>query len=113
MKDVMKKVQFKDKEYPVIFNINVMQSIQEEYGTVEVWADKVECEGAFPDLKALIFTFREMINEAIDIENDEKGTNVPFVTDKQVGRMVSDIGALAELLKDITTQSIQNPEKNE
>lgn len=113
MKDVMKKVQFNDKEYPIIFNINVMQAMQEEYGSIEAWGNKVEPSNGEPDFKALIFTFKEMLNEAIDIENEEKGTDVKPFTSKQVGRMVSDIEAMTNLLKEITVESTKSPEKNE
>ena len=42
--------------------------------------------------KALIFGFTKMINEAIEIENDENGTNKPILTQKQVGRLITRYG---------------------
>lgn len=84
------------KEYKAIFNLNVMQVIQMEYGTFEKWGEIVDGDGE-PDIKALIFGIREMINEAIDIDNEklpQDAQKTPFMTDKQVGRLITEIGLL-------------------
>ena len=41
------------------------------------------------DIKALIFGIKEMINEAIDIDNENNQLNQPLLTEKQVGRLIT------------------------
>ena len=55
-----------------------------------------------------------MLNEAIDIENEENGTNIKPFTEKQVGRMLSEIGMqnVGEALKETVVKSTQSTEKN-
>lgn len=92
MKDYKVKFTVEDKEYPAIFNLNVMEQIQEEYGSVQKWGELTDAKSGEPNAKAIIFGFWAMINEAIDIENDENGENKPLLTIKQVGRIVSRAG---------------------
>ena len=44
------------------------------------------------DIKALIFGIKEMLNEAIDIDNETNNTNQPLLTNKQVGRLITAMG---------------------
>ena len=82
-----------DKKYPIVFNINVMEEIQEVYGSISNWGAIVEnSEGGEPKVKDLKVGLMFMINEGIDIENEEKGENRPLLTLKQVGRLISEIG---------------------
>lgn len=92
MKDY--KVNFKvdEKEYSAIFNLNVMEEIQQEYETIEKWGELTDAKHGEVNAKALIFGFRAMINEAIDIENEENGGNKPLLTLKQVGRLITAVG---------------------
>lgn len=119
MKDVNGKIQYKGKDYRFVFNLNVMETIQGEYGSLDKWGnltdgtayaqkeyEKTEHKKEWdeltdkerakfsgePDAKAVIFGFTEMLNEGIDIDNEENGTNEPFLTYKQVGRMITEIG---------------------
>ena len=115
MKDVFGKIQYKDKEYRLVFNLNVMEVIQEEYGTIEHWGEITDAsEGEEPNMKAVIFGFKEMLNEAIDMENDENGTQIPMLTHKQVGRMITEIGLdeVAEQLNSTVVESVKSDEKN-
>ena len=86
------KISYKGKEIKLAFNLNVMQSIQEEYGTVDKWGKLTDGASGEVDVKALKFGLTQMINEAIDIDNDENGTDEPFLTSKQVGRIISEVG---------------------
>ena len=92
MKDY--KVTFKvdGTEYPAIFNLNVMEAIQEEFGTVENWGSKTDAKSGEPSAKAIIFGYWAMMNEAIDINNDENGEKRPNLTLKQVGRIITRAG---------------------
>lgn len=94
------KFEYKGKEIKLVFNLNVMQVIQEEYKTVDKWSKLTEGESgeAEVDIKALIFGLTAMMNEAIEIDNDENGTNEPLLTAKKVGRIITDVG-LAQATK--------------
>ena len=142
MKDVNGKIQYKEKEYTIVFNLNVMEKIQEKYETIDKWAgltdgvayaqraymkehgtldgfDELTDEEkakypAEPDAKAVIFGFTEMLNEGIDIENEENGTDLKPFTQKQVGRMITEIGLAkaTEKLNKTVIESTKNEEKN-
>jgi len=74
MKDYKFTFEVDDNKYSLIFNLNVMESIQAKYGSVQKWGKLIDNKNGEPNAKALIFDFTEMINEAIDIENDELGS---------------------------------------
>jgi len=86
------KIEYKGKEYTIVFNLNVMESIQAKYGTIEKWAELTDGQGEEVDIQALIFGLTEMVNEGIDIGNEDNGTKDPFFTHKQVGRILSEVG---------------------
>ena len=86
------KFEYKGKEIKLVFNLNVMQSIQEEYKTIDRWSDLVTGKDGETNIKALKFGLTLMINEAIDIDNDENGTDEPFMSEKKVGRIITDVG---------------------
>lgn len=102
MLDIVKHITVGDKEYPMAYTLNVMEDIQEKFGTIEAWGEALQPEphedeeGKItkqePKIKDLKWTFTQFINEGIDIENEEKGEKRPFVTEKQVGRLISAIG---------------------
>lgn len=118
MKDFNGEIQYKDKTLKLVFNLNVMENIQNEYETIENWGaltDGSENKGE-PNAKAVIFGFREMINEGIDIQNEENGTNEPFLTLKQVGRIITEVGLAnaTKVLNDTVIESTKDDElKNE
>lgn len=114
MKDISEKIQYKGQEYELVFNLNVMEAVQEEYGTIERWAELTDGGEGEPDAKAVIFGFREMLNEGIDIANEENGTQIEHLTHKQVGRFITEVGiqdATAKLNKTVI-DSTQSNEKN-
>ena len=92
MKDYKITFTVDGKEYPAIFNLNVMEQIQDKYGTVQKWGELTDAKGGEPNAKAIIFGFWAMINEAIDIENDDNAEKQPLLTLKQVGRIISKAG---------------------
>ena len=101
MKDVNGKLEYKEKTYKLVFNLNVMEKLQDEYGSLDAWGKLTDGTNGEPNIKAVKFGFTAMINEAIEIENEENGTGIqpiPYVTTSFVGRMLSDIG-LAEMSK--------------
>lgn len=116
MKDVIKHIETEKRTYPIVFNLNVMEEIQEHYGSMSAWGDVV-ADGEEPKIKDLKAGLMAMMNEAIDIENEENGTSESFVTSKQVGRILSEvgIGAITQVIQSITVESTQtgDEQKNE
>lgn len=112
MKDINGKIQLNDKEYPLVFNLNVMETIQDEYGSLDKWGNLTDGTEGEPNAKAVIFGFTEMINEGIDIQNEEQGTNEPFLTKKQVGRLITQYG-LIEATKTLNQTIIESTESDE
>ena len=109
MKDYTGKITLDGKDYPLIFNLNVMEQIQEEYGTVEKWGRLTDGKQGEVNAKALIFGLTAMYNEAVDMANDENGTHLPFITAKQMGRLISRAGLQksAEALNNAVIEATQ------
>ena len=92
MKDFNGTIEYKGKTYKLYFNLNVMELIQEEYGTIDKWGELSDGITGEPNAKAVTFGFTAMINEGIEIENEENGTDIKPFTKKQVGRIITEIG---------------------
>ena len=105
MQDIFSSIEVDGVVYPFVFNLNVMELIQQEYGTLDAWGDLTDGETytkrdflsknpnktefdwddldeeekkaykGEPDAKAVIFGFTEMINEGISIENEKRFAN--------------------------------------
>jgi hypothetical protein len=111
-------IPYKGKEYEIVFNLNVMETIQEKYGSVEKWGDLVEDENE-PKAKDIRYGFWAMINEGIEIYNEDHADDTDFIerpllTEKQVGRIISDVGlaVVAETLRKTVVDSTKSDEKN-
>lgn len=115
MKEINGKLLYKEKEYKVVFNLNVMEQIQEKYGSIEKWGELTDGNNGEPNAKAVIFGFTEMINEGIDIENEENGTDIKPLSLKQVGRIITEIGLMnaTKTLNKTVIDSTKSEEKNE
>lgn len=108
MKNKLTYIETENRNYPIVFNINVMEEIQELYGSVGTWGAIVEnAEGGEPKIKDLKAGLVAMINEGIDIENEMTGENMPMVTSKQVGRIISEKGfeEITQVIKNLTIES--------
>lgn len=109
---------WKGVTYNLVFNLNVMEQIQAEYGSVSAWGDLTE-NGKEPNAKAVIYGLTCMINEGIDIDNeDNEGvegyTPKKPLTTKQVGRLLTDVGleeATAKLNASVIG-AVESDEKN-
>lgn len=115
MKDVSTTIRYKDEDYKLVFNLNVMEEIQEEYGSIENWGTLCNpSKAAESDIKALKYGFRAMLNEGIDISNEENGSDKPLLTLKQVGRMITELGAdqAMNALNETVVESSKSNEKN-
>lgn len=116
MKNTVVYIETKKRKYPLIFNLNVMEEIQEKYGSLDEWGKATQGNGE-PKIKDLKNGIMAMINEAIDIENEENGTNEPMLDARQVGRIMTEVGivAIVEKIQEITIASTKNEDegKNE
>ena len=102
MQNKITHIEANGKRYPIVFNINVMEEIQEAYGSISAWGGIVEnAGGGEPKIKDLKIGLMMMINEGIDIENEANGTNAPMLNTKQVGRLITEVGF------DVVTKKIQ------
>lgn len=109
-------IDYKGEKYELVFNLNVMEEIQAEYGSVEAWGNLVEAE-AEPKAKDIKYGFTAMINEGIDIYNEEHADDEDFkkrsfLTEKQVGRIISEIG-LVEAARRLNKQVIDSTKSDE
>lgn len=116
MKEISKTLEYKGKKYKLVFNLNVMEIIQDKYRTLENWGkltDGAKNNGE-PNAKAVIFGITTMLNEGIDIDNEENGTEEKMLTKKQVGRMITEIGlkSSAQLMNGVVVDSTKSAEKN-
>lgn len=104
------------EKYPLVFSLNVMEAIQDKYGSIDKWSSLIQKNGE-PDIKALKFFMTEAINEGIEIENEKNNEKRKSVTSKQVGRILTEVGLSDTANKIMTTisESIQTDDtsKNE
>lgn len=115
IKDYKFNLEIDNKNYGMMFNLNVMQEIQEEYGTLEKWGELTDGKSGEVNVKALIFGLTAMMNEAIEIKNEEEGTNECLLTKKQVGRLITKAGIekSANKLNEAIIESTKSDAKNE
>ena len=115
MKDAMQTIEYRSKTYKLAFDLNVMESIQDEYGSIEAWGKLTEPEdGGEPNVKALVFGVTEMINEGIDIDNDENGTDEKPLTHRKVARILTEVGleSVAAKMQKSVIDSTEDDSKN-
>lgn len=115
IKEVSSKLTYKDKEYKLVFNLNVMERIQDAYKTLDNWGALTDGSEGEVNIKALVFGITEMINEGIDIDNEDNNTSEPFVSHKKVGRMLTEIGIekAAQNMNELVVKSTKDDSKNE
>lgn len=98
-------------KYPIAFTLNVMEKVQEEYGSIDVWSETLQPKSGEPKIKDIIWTFQEFINEGIDIENESKNENREPLTHKQVGRLITYMGGQKEANNIINKAVIKSTNK--
>lgn len=115
VKSAMQEIEYKGKSYKLVFDLNVMESIQDEYGSIESWGKLTEPEdGGEPNIKALVFGVTEMINEGIEIANDEDGTDEKPLTHRKVARILTEVGleSVADKMQKSVIDSTADDSKN-
>lgn len=110
MIDKLKHITVNEKKYPIAFTLNVMETVQEEYGSMEKWGEALDPQSGEPKIKDVIWTFREFLNEGIDIENEDSSEPKALLSHKQVGRLVSNFNMreLGEIVRDLTVESVSS-----
>lgn len=116
MQEKIKHIKIDEIEYPLVFNLNVMERIQDKYETIEKWGELTEGKEKELDVKALKYGITEMINEGIDIENEKLEVKREFLSEKQVGRLITEIGyqKMASDVQEtvVSATKVDNEEKN-
>ena len=106
----MDKLEYKGVTYDLVFNLNVMEMLQDEYGSVEAWSAKA-MESDEPNIKVLKFGFKAMLNEGIEIYNEDNPDEPKeLVNDKTVGRIISSVGfsSVADIIANTVVNSTQS-----
>lgn len=104
MVDKINYLETKTEKYPLVFTLNVMEAIQEKYGTIEAWSNLIQRDGE-PDIKALKFFITEAINEGLEIEAERNGEKPKVITAKKAGRILTEIGLSGAASKIMATIS--------
>lgn len=107
MQEKINHITVNEVEYPLVFNLNVMEKIQEKYRSVEKWGELTDGKSQELDVKALKYGITEMINEGIDIENETQETEREFLTEKKVGRIITELG-IEKMAKDVQNTVIDS-----
>ncbi|MEI3542081.1 MAG: hypothetical protein V8P98_04675 [Acutalibacteraceae bacterium] len=108
---MLNKINYLETEterYPLVFTLNVMEAIQEKYGSIEAWSNLIQRDGE-PDIKALKFFITEAINEGLEIEAERNVEKPKVITAKKAGRILTEIGLSGAASKIMNTiaESIQ------
>ena len=113
MIDTIKYIECKNIKYPLVFNLNVIEKIQDKYGSYEKWGEMTDGKEREIKIGALKFGILEMINEGIDIENENNEVKREFVTSKQVGRLITELGMknLTDKVQETVIESTKNEEE--
>lgn len=124
MGNEIKYIELKNEKFPMVFSLNVIEAIQTEFGSLNDWKELIEPkDGGETNLKALLFAFKEAINEGIDIENENLHGNKSFISERKAGRIITELGLseagnqLKQIVVDSTkgdntTEQSETKEKN-
>lgn len=113
MINTIKHFKYKDTEYPLAFTMNVLEGIQDKYGSYEKWGDMTDGKEQEVNIGALKFGITEMINEGIDIENEDLENKREFLTSKQVGRIITELGMskMTSRVQEVVIESTKQDEE--
>lgn len=111
MIDKITHLETEDKKYPMAFTLNVMEAIQEKYGTLDKWSKLIQNDQE-PDIKALKFFMTEAINEGIEIQNKKTGEKTKPITSKQAGRILTEVG-ISKALNKVTNTVVESVKTGE
>lgn len=116
MKDFKKEVIIDGTKYVLVFNINVTADIQEKYGNINDWLEKVKLKEDFKnvDIAALRYGITLMLNEGIEIENENlpESEQKPLLTERQVGRLITNYNTTLSTAATETIEESMEVEEN-
>lgn len=115
MKSKLQEIEYDGKKYKLVFDLNVMEAIQDEYGSIEAWGKLVEPEKSEPNIKALIFGAMQMMNEGIEISNEEDGADEKPLSHRKVARILTAVGleSVTSKVQQTVVDSAADDSKNE
>lgn len=101
--------------YKLAFDVNVIEVIQKEFGTVNEWISKTSLENGELNVSCIKYGFWAMTNEGINIDNEDQGLEKPNITLSKAGRIISSLGLenVALMISDLITKNFPSPKKNE
>lgn len=101
------------EKFPLAFTLNVMESIQDEYGTLSEWSELIRNQKE-PNIKALKFFITEAINEGIDIENEKSDEKRTLITSAKAGRIITEIGfqKASKTINKMVSESVKTKENS-
>ena len=109
-------IEYKGQKYDVVFDMNVVETLQIKYGSFNNWSNLIQPtkDGEECNIEALKFGFCEALNEGIDIANEDREEKLEFLTLRQVGRIITDLGLrnINEKIQDAVIESTKSEEKN-
>lgn len=116
MKNNETYIEYKGQRYDVVFDMNVIEELQRKYGSFNKWSELIQPtkENEECNIEALKFGFCEAINEGIDIANEDRKEKLEFLTSRQVGRIITDLGLrnINEKIQESVIESTKSEEKN-
>lgn len=101
------------EKFPLAFTLNVMEALQDEYGTLSEWSELIRNKKE-PNIKALKFFITEAINEGIEIGNEKSGEKRVSIASSKAGRIITEIGLkkVANTITKMITESMPHDEKS-
>lgn len=109
-------IEYKGKKYDVVFDMNVIETLQTKYGSFNKWSELIQPtkKGEECNIEALKFGFCEALNEGIDIANEDREEKLESLTLRQVGRIITDLGLrnINGKIQESIIESAKSEEKN-
>ena len=113
MIDKITYLETNSEKYSLAFTLNVMEALQDEYGTLSQWSELIRNQKE-PNIKALKFFITEAINEGIDIENEKSDEKRASITSSKAGRIITEIGfqKVAKTINKMVSESVKTKENS-
>lgn len=108
MIDKIHEFEIRGKKYPIAFNLNVIEAIQEKYKGLEEWEKALGSEKDGEAISTLKWTLWMFVNAGIETNNFEKGEERATITIEQAGMLVggtSDMRKIMETIQKVVTDS--------
>jgi hypothetical protein len=77
-------------KFPILFSLNVMEQLQEKYGDLTKWQEKISEQNA--GITDILLFFELAINEGIDYLREINNEKIEKISKKKVGWAISEVG---------------------